>query len=125
MSYVLVFIGGGLGSVTRFAFSNYFNALPNGFPLATFLSNTISCIILGISVSLLFSKVHSAQSALYLVLFTAVGFCGGFSTFSTFSLDTFQLISKGVYSTALINVLANVLVCYAAIALGFYLGKLL
>lgn len=125
MSYVLVFIGGGLGSITRFAVSNHFGALPNGFPLATFLSNTISCVILGISVSILFSKTHSAQSAMYLVLFTAVGFCGGFSTFSTFSLDTFQLFNKGEYSIALLNVLANVVVCYIAIAAGFFLGKLL
>lgn len=125
MSYVLVFIGGGLGSLARFAFSKYFGVSHGGFPLATLLSNTVSCVILGLVVSALYTKATASNYTAYSLLFIATGFCGGFSTFSTFSLDTFQLFNNGQYAVALGNVAANILVCLLAIALGFYLGKLL
>lgn len=125
MSYALVFIGGGLGTLARYSFSKYFGTLQGGFPLATFLSNIVSCTILGIAVSALFAKAQSNTSYAYALLFIATGFCGGFSTFSTFSLDTFQLLNGGQYAVALANVAANMLVCLMAIALGLYIGKLL
>lgn len=125
MNYVLVFIGGGLGSLARFAFSKYFSSLQNGFPLATFLSNAVSCVILGFAASLLFNKTSANTTSAFALLFIATGFCGGFSTFSTFSFDTFQLMSNGQYAIAMLNVAANMLICLAAIALGFYIGKLL
>lgn len=125
MNYALVFIGGGLGSITRFAFSKHFGTLHNGFPLATFLSNTVSCIILGLAMGILYTKSTANQSSAYLLLLIVTGFCGGFSTFSTFSLETFQLINSGHYFIALTNVLANVTVCFVAVALGLYAGKIL
>lgn len=125
MNYALVFLGGGLGSLTRFAFSKYFGTWQNGFPLSTFLSNALSCVILGCTIGWLFSKQPASNTNNSILLFVATGFCGGFSTFSTFSLDTFQLMNNGQYGIAIMNIAANMLVCLVAVALGFYIGKAL
>lgn len=123
MNYVLVFIGGGLGSVTRFFFSSAFGSVKTGFPLPTLLSNTVSCIILGVMAGLLFNKNTVAGSP-RLFLFITTGFCGGFSTFSTFSLETFQLLNQGQAALALTNIALNMLICLVAITAGFYAAKL-
>ncbi len=56
MNYILVFIGGGLGSLARLSFSKFFPAEPGTFPVSTFLSNTVSSLILGLTLGLVFQK---------------------------------------------------------------------
>lgn len=120
MNYVLVFIGGGSGSIARYLLNRYFEHQPGTFPLSTFLSNTISSFILGMLLGYMAGKQIENHNIRVLI---ATGFCGGFSTFSTFSFDSFMMLSTGNYKTALLNILGNLLVCYAAVALGFMLGK--
>ncbi|HRG91060.1 MAG TPA: fluoride efflux transporter CrcB [Chitinophagales bacterium] len=120
MNYILVFVGGGSGSVVRYLLSRYFVHQPGAFPLSTFLSNTISSFILGALVAYMASKPTGNDN---LRLFIATGFCGGFSTFSTFSYETFSLLNSGNYKTALLTIFGNLLICYIAIAAGFMLGK--
>ncbi len=83
--YVLVFLGGGLGSICRFFIARL---LPTGigFPWGTLLANTLSCFILGALIGLRL-KGSLPQQAQFLLM---TGFCGGFSTFSTFSLEIIQ-----------------------------------
>lgn len=108
MTYLLVFLGGGLGSLTRYGLSVITQRFYSGeLPIATFLSNLVSCIILVLVVGLM-SKFESPKLIQTGVL---VGFCGGFSTFSTFSFETVQLIKNGSHLAAAGNVIVSVGIC--------------
>lgn len=120
MNYILVFIGGGSGSIVRYLLSRYYVHQPGAFPLSTFLSNAISSLILGVLLGYMAGKQLENSN---MRLFIATGFCGGFSTFSTFSYETFLLLNTGNYKTALLSLFGNLLVCYVAVATGFILGK--
>ena len=103
-----IFIGGGLGSVSRFAISILGSKLFDGkFPTGTLLANLLSCIVLGFLVGAFQDKVNSEELRALLIL----GFCGGFRTFSTFSLETLNLMKAGQYWMAALNVIISVLAC--------------
>lgn len=110
---VMVFIGGGLGSLVRFGVSllmlNYYRTL---FPLATLLSNIFSCLVFGLAVFFLGEKFNTDVSLRLLIL---TGFCGGFSTFSAFSYETVQLIRMGNLEYAFANIAVSMIVCFGII----------
>ena len=109
MNLLLVFLGGGLGSVSRCGVSILMSKYYQGsLPLATFASNVISCLVLLGVVSFM---TNGTLDNRYLRPAIVIGFCGGFSTFSTFSFETVQLIKNGSHLAAVGNVIISVVVC--------------
>ena len=117
MQFLMVFIGGGLGSICRYTIARLLQHYNLIFPLATFLANVISCIILGALIG--WSLKNTMSPSMKLLWLT--GFCGGFSTFSTFTYETFHLLETGHYGYAFINMSASLLVCLGCIWIGLSL----
>jgi fluoride exporter len=119
---LLIFIGGGLGSLTRFSLSKFIQEnMDKTFPFGTLGVNVLASIVLGIFVGMV--EVKSLSNPNYKALI-AIGFCGGFSTFSTFSNDTLQLIQNNRMLEALMNILLNVTLCILATFGGITLAKI-
>jgi fluoride exporter len=108
---LLVFLGGGIGSLLRYSVGIAVrDSLRTGFPMATLLSNILSCILLAVVVGPLSDKIGPGTR-----IFLVVGICGGFSTFSTFSFETVELMRSGNFLVALANILISVAVCVTLI----------
>ncbi len=122
-SLLIVFLGGGLGSMVRFSVSKWINALhTHHFPWGTLVVNVAACFVLGLIIGLADHKQILSPSAR---LFWTVGFCGGFSTFSTFSNETLVLIQGGFTTSVLLYIAFSLLLCVAATFSGLYLGETL
>jgi CrcB protein len=118
--FLLVGAGGALGAMARYGISGLVSRLwPMGFPLATLLVNILGSIAMGIFVGLLARFLPANQDQLR--LFVAIGIFGGFTTFSSFSLDTIVLMERGELAQAISYVALSVVVCL----LGLYLGLLI
>ena len=118
--FLLVGLGGALGSMARFGFGMVIARLwPTAFPLAVLLTNIAGSIAMGIFIGVMARLLPDWQEQAR--LFVAVGILGGFTTFSTFSLDTIVLIERGELANAALYVALSVVVCLA----GLYLGLLI
>lgn len=120
--YLLIFAGGGLGSMSRFALGSWANkSLGEHFPYATLSANFVSSVILGALIAYLL--VHPGHTNLKLLI--GVGFCGGFSTFSTFTLENFELLNSGQSITALIYTVFSVVICLGGLWTGYFMSRVL
>ena len=119
MNWVLVFVGGGIGSCLRYSLSLL---LPvSNFPWATFAVNALASLAAGFIAG---SLLTGSPSNDHLRLLLLVGFCGGFSTFSAFSHENYLLLQQQQYLLFATNVLLQVIVCLAAVATGLYLSRI-
>ena len=120
-SFLLVFLGGGIGSSCRFLISNILNYNFKSFHyLGTFSVNIIGCILIGIVMGFLQKENNFNQN--YLLLFSS-GFCGGFTTFSAFANENLDLIKSGNFSVFLVYVISSVIFGIAAAYLGYFIVK--
>jgi CrcB protein len=118
---ILIFLGGGLGSLARYGIGRTFASWSVNMPYGTLVANVLACLILGFftgAVALRSSEVVHPYRA-----FLAVGFCGGFSTFSTFSNETLLMLMNNRWGDAVLNIVLSVLFCLLASFMGLWLGK--
>ncbi len=120
-SVLLIFLGGGLGSVARYSIGRWVNSLhAYNFPFGTLAANVIACLTLGLIIGLADHRQLLSPNAR---LFWAAGFCGGFSTFSTFSHETLTLMQGGFNFSSITYVIVSLLLCIAAVYLGLLAGE--
>ncbi len=114
---IAVGIGGALGSICRYLLSGVVFAGTSlyGMPVGTFTVNAVGSLLIGI-----FMQVAPQGSA---ALLLTVGLCGGFTTFSTFSVDTLRLLRDNNHSAAASYIAVSIAVCVACTALGILIGK--
>ena len=116
-----VAVGGALGSVLRYGLSNWVHSfVGRGFPYGTLAVNVLGCLAMGILFVLFVER--SSESALWRTGLL-VGVLGGFTTFSAFSIETFNLIEQGAMAKAMGNMAASLILCIGATWLGVILAR--
>jgi CrcB protein len=118
----VIFLAGGAGCVARYLLGQFVQTRSHsGFPFGTLVVNLVGCVLVGLLMKLF---LH-AQTEQLLKTALVVGFCGGFTTFSTFSNETIGLFAGGEYGRAFIYIVASLVVCLAGTALAMRVGPTL
>ncbi|SNR17244.1 fluoride efflux transporter CrcB [Tenacibaculum jejuense] len=116
----LVFIGGGFGSVLRFLLGKALNNSETGIPLGTFLANILGSLLIGFILGLAAKNEIVTQNHSLLL---ATGFCGGFTTFSTFAYENHVFLKSGDFISFALYTIASFVLGFLAVFLGIYLIK--
>ena len=117
---LLVFLGGGIGSVLRFAIGKWLNSPSSGIPYGTFAANILGSLLIGIILGLA-AKNNTLSSNQTLLL--ATGFCGGFTTFSTFAYENHVFLKSGDFTSFAFYTIASFIVGFLAVFAGIYVVK--
>ncbi|MGS2726688.1 fluoride efflux transporter CrcB [Psychroserpens sp. BH13MA-6] len=117
---LLVFLGGGIGSVLRFTIGKWLNNSENGIPYGTFAANIIGSLLIGIILGLAAKNNTLSDNQ---TIFLATGFCGGFTTFSTFAYENHVFLKSGDFGTFAFYTIASFIVGFLAVFFGMYLIK--
>ena len=114
-------IGGAIGSLLRFWMSTWVHSFAGrGFPYGTLTVNVLGCLVMGV-LFVLFTERFSDNAVLRAGML--IGVLGGFTTFSSFSIETFNLIEQGAHLKALANMAASLALCIGATWIGVILGR--
>ena len=121
-AYIWVSIGSTMGGLLRYVLTRLTLDVSARFPWGTIGINVLGCFIIGFFGTLTmpggrFSASENAR------LFVMVGLCGGFTTFSSFSLQTFDLLRSGAWGRALMNIVLSVVLCFVSVALGHFIAQ--
>ena len=121
-NYFWVALGGALGSMARYALSNATAAISATIPWGTIIVNILGSFVIGWFATLSSHESRFAMSQEARV-FVMVGICGGFTTFSSFSLQNFALIRSEQWLPAIVNIVVSVIACLVAVALGHWVAE--
>jgi CrcB protein len=121
--FIFVGLGGGMGSILRYAVSLLVSRYGDSalFPLPTFIANVSGCILIGFLTGL---SVRYGIFDHNLRLLLITGFCGGYTTFSTFSLESIRLLETQHYLLFALYTVCSLILCIASAAAGMLLSKL-
>ncbi len=117
---LLVFLGGGFGSVLRYLIGKFLNSTENGIPYGTFAANILGSLLIGIILGLAAKNDSLTQNQ---TLLLATGFCGGFTTFSTFAYENHVFLKSGDFTSFAIYTIASFIIGFLAVFAGMYLVK--
>lgn len=122
MNLLSVGVGGAVGAVGRYLLTAAVHrALPPTFPYGTLTVNLVGSLAVGVLSGVFAARADSRDHVLQ--LFLIAGVCGGFTTFSAFSADTFRLIERGAMGAAAANVVLQVAASLAAVFAGFWFAR--
>ena len=119
---LLIFLGAGIGGVFRYWVSNAaFFFLEKHFPYGTLIVNVSGSFLMGFLFILIQHKFSDLNIQLRALLL--IGLLGGYTTFSSFSIETFTLLENGHYLSAMINIFSSIILCLVAAWVGVIVGR--
>ena len=117
---LLVGIGSGIGGVCRYLLSLFMSHSQNGFPWGTFIANIAGCMLIGVLWGVM-SRFQNLSPAFSLLLM--VGFCGGFTTFSTFSKEGLAMLQTNNFTLFTLYTVGSIVLGIVAVAIGYLTTK--
>ena len=117
---LLVFVGGGFGSVLRYIIGKYLNSTETGIPYGTFTANILGSLLIGIILGLALKNNALSENH---TLLLATGFCGGFTTFSAFAYENHVFLKAGDFTSFAVYTIASFVIGFLAVFFGMYLVK--
>ena len=117
---LLVFLGGGFGSALRYIIGKYLNSPQSGIPYGTFTANILGSLLIGVIIGLAAKNDTISQNQ---TLLLATGFCGGFTTFSTFAYENHVFLKSGDFTSFAVYTIASFIVGFLAVFFGMFLAR--
>lgn len=122
LNTLLIFIGAGFGGVSRYWISSVtYSFLGREFPYGTLVVNVSGCFLMGLLFVLILERFDGIGPPLRSLLL--IGLLGGYTTFSSFSIETLNLFESGAYLSTALNILSSIILCIAATWLGIMGGR--